>query len=1668
MTLQSATNLPLEPAVIGRYRIVEELLNGAESRVCRARDTVNGQPLILKIWNSDALADGGLAGYKSELDALQAISGKFVVRCLGLEQVAGFAMLVFEDSGGRSLHDIMGGRPLPLRQALHWASKIAAGLNEIHAAHVIHQDINPRNIVINETTGDLKIIDFGAASRLSQEQRAIIDPGVLAGTLTYLSPEQTGRVNRAIDYRCDFYSLGATLYEMLAGRPPFIAGEPLDLVHLHIAKQPTPPRDIDADIPQVVSDIVLRLLAKSADDRYQSAFGIKADLDECLKRLDETGAVAAFPLARRDRSHHFRIPQKLYGRDEEIARLLHHFARVANGAREIVLVSGYPGIGKTALVHEIYRPITERRGYFVSGKFNQFRRNTPFEPLFDALRELIQQVLTENEERIGYWRTRLRQALGSSGQLVIDVLPEIELIIGPQPAVPRLGAAEAQNRMNLVFGNFIGAFCSAEHPLVLLLEDLQWIDSSSLALLLHLLEDNSIRHLMIVGTFRDNEVDHAHPVTAALENYKTTGGAVETLTLEPLTTDDVKELVADALHCGGTEAAALAELVALKTDGNPFFIEEFLKSLYVDGLLSFDSEGGCWCWDLKQIGTQQITDNVVDLMAAKLERLSPATKQVLSLAACLGRRFSLHALAMVCRQSPSQTLAALRQALEMGLVDAFGAPSARIAEPTDIADRDASKLEYQFAHDRFQEAAYALIPAADKPAVHQSIGEIVLENTAADALDQNVFTIVSHVKLGITALADDRQLTMLAELTLRLAKTARNAGATETAYTNIKSVIDLLPERYWETAYALTFELYAAGAQAAQASGKYEEMERLCRVAMKHATRTLDKVQIYEIEAAADYKRTRFTSVISRSVEALELIGFRLPAKPSALDVLLSRLRLKLALLGKRDEDLIGMRGAPDPVSLARLRLSVLIEGAAYWTNPELLVVNNFETIRAAVRNRQQLGAGRLAAHGMILNRTLGDTDGGFRYGALALRAANQPGHEQERARVYGVYYANIHHWKRPARESLPGMLQAYHYGLESGQLIFAAVAALGYCYMSFHCGKPLAALDEEFTQYDEVIKRKLQCLSQYDVNALYHQTLLNLLGKNTDPCALSGVAGHEADLLHRLETTEQFATLHTYYFLKHYLAFQFGRYEEAVQFADRARKFVRFIIGTLTVPVATFYDSLARLAACPTAGPRRRRSLLRQVRRNQKKLNRWAQQAPANHRHKFLLVQAELARTRGRQLAALDSYEQAIHLAHENEYIQEEALANELAGKFHLARGTTGIGVTYLRRAISCYRKWGAHAKAEHLSRMHPELVSVKDAGANGKALAVSGPVGVYASNFDLRTLVKALRGIAEERSHSQLLQKTLLTAMEVAGADAGALVLRKSMDRYFVEAEVSMDNSKPRILQSIPLEDAPNVCEALVNYVKRTRKSVVINDAQQATEAMHGADLDPYVRRTHAKSMLCMPLIVEGAPEAEQLIGLLYLENKQASDAFDEQRIETLGIICLSATGRLELSRKAMTDGLTSLYNHDTFQSLLLKEFSASRRSGRPLSMVMIDIDHFKTFNDQWGHQLGDAVLIRVADVVKSACRQSDVVARYGGEELGVILPDTDGPSALIVAERIRANIEACDTVYDGTTVKVTVSLGVATTAANITSTESLIKLADAALYVSKAAGRNRISVK
>ncbi|MBN3871487.1 AAA family ATPase [Nostoc sp. JL33] len=1527
---------------IAGYQIIEQLYSGSRTQVYRAvrecdtfstRRYANGGlrqrlAVVIKLLKREYPTFSELVQFRNQYAIAKNLDIPGIIKPYSLEADRNGYALVMEDFGGICLREFTQGRPLTLEQFLAIALQLLDTLHQLHQQRVIHKDIKPANILIHPDTKQIKLIDFSIASLLPRETQEIQSPNGLEGTLAYLSPEQTGRMNRGIDYRSDFYSLGVTFFELLSGQLPFESNDPMELVHCHIAKLPPFLCDFNPDLPLMLGEIIRKLMAKNAEDRYQSVLGLKHDLVTCLEQSRETGKHTWFELGQRDISDRFLIREKLYGRESEVQALLEAFGDVANGGCELMLVAGFSGIGKTAVVNEVHKPIVRWNGYFIKGKYDQFNRNIPLSAFVQAFRDLMGQLLSESDTQLSQWQSKILAALGENAQVLIGVIPELEQIIGKQPALAELSGSAAQNRFNLLFQNFIQVFTTREHPLVMFLDDLQWADSASLNLLKVLMAQSDCGYLFIIGAYRDNEVFAAHPLILTLDEIQKASSRVNTITLANLSQADVNHLIADSLSCATGLAWPLTELVYQKAKGNPFFTTQFLKALHEDELITFDWEAGFWQCDVAQVRSLALTDDVVEFMAQQLQKLPDITQDVLKLAACIGNQFDLATLAIVSEKSQTETASDLWKALQEGFIIPINEVYKFYQTETSTATLQTSTQKvdtcaYKFLHDRVQQAAYSLIPEEQKQATHLKIGQLLFSAISQRGKDEKIFEIVNQLNKGADLIGSETEREGLAKLNLAAAQRAKSAIAYVAAIEYATKGIQLLTANCWQQCYDITLALHDLAAEVACLSGDFRQMEQIVERVLQNARQLLDKVKVYEVRILADVAQSQQPEAIKTALSALKLFGVLFPEQPTEADNTQSLQQTQDILKGKDWADLLELPEMRDLQALAVMRILATVTAAVYQAVPELLPLIVCKQVRLSVEyGNAAVSAQTYAWYGVILC-VIGEIDLGDRVGQLAMGLLSRFESREFKASTINMVYPFVKPWKHHIQESLAPLLDGYHTGLEMGTLEYAAYCAYNYCSLSFFLGKDLSILEPEMKIYSQALAQLKQEVA-HNYLRVFYQSVLNLLDQSECPWKIQGVIYDEQMMLPLHQKANDLYAMGTLYINKLILCCLFNEWEQAIKVAVYAKQYLSGVSGCFMVPVFHFYDSLTHLAIIANAQGREYDRLPQEVVDNQKKLKQWANHAPTNHLHRFYLVEAEQYRVLGQMYEAMDYYDRAIASAKENAYIQEEALANELAAKFYLDWGKKRIAQSYMTEAYYGYARWGAKAKVADLKRRYPQLLApileqtrssfstnetiftLASVTSTSSATTSSSSVSVA---LDLATILKASQTISSEIELEKLLSVLLHIVIENAGADKCVFMLLES-GRLLIQAlaqlslrVTSLENKGiaqvdfyPMLLNPQPVEDSVDVPVNLINTVKRSLQPAVIIDATVQSQLIN----DPYIQQQQPKSILCSPILHQG-----KLLGILYLENNLATGAFTSDRVELLNLLCAQVAISLENAR-------------------------------------------------------------------------------------------------------------------------------------------------------------------
>ncbi len=1468
------------------YTAAEIVIEDASAVVTRA--VREGRNVLLRRASKEYPTSHELAKIRYGAVISQSLDLPGVVKVHEMVKIRNRVVVVMEDFGGRPLRSLLGQRRIEVQEALVIARELAKILGELHREHVVHRNVEPSNIYVDTASGVVKLANFDIASRLSRDNPVLAGASRLEGTLAYISPEQTGRMNRAVDYRTDMYSLGVTLYEMLAGRVPFDGVDPMALVHSHIAVAPEPPHRIRPTVDAAVSSVVMKLLAKNAEDRYQTAYGLIADLEECLSQLKAAGTIGDFVPGAHDAASDFQIPEKLYGREREREKLIAVFERASAGNAELVLLSGNSGIGKSALVNEIQPPITERRGYFTSGKFDKLN-NAPHGAMIQAFQSLIRELLSESEKQINSLRKRLHEALGASGQVVIDVIPEVALIVGKQPPVPALGPTESQNRFNLVFQRFINVFARREHPLAIFLDDLQWADGASLSLIRLLLQDPGTRHLLIIGTYRDNEVPGAHPLALMLSDLRKEEALIEEMALRPLDLGDVRRMILDTLGCPDDEATQeLARVVHDRTEGNPFFVNQFLTSLYTRQLLTFSADAGLWQWNLQRIQESSITEDIAGLMAERIRKLPEASQRVVRLAACIGTSFDLKTLAIISEMSPVATATELWDAVQAGLILPVGDEYKYLQtdasrEVSGASSGDMLPIRYEFLHDRVREAAYALISDDLKKELHLRIGRLLLGSLDETKRRARIFDIVNQLDMSVELIDTVEERYQLARLNLLAGQRAKSSTAYDVAFRYLEIATRLLGADSWQAAHELTFSIHVLRAECEHLLGRAAEAMAGFEAALARASTIEEKVRVHALQIMAYVSRANHDGVRRASSAALALYGVKVPtAEELGPACGAEGAKLTKGLASHNVPDLVHLAEATDPESRARTALlsQDMVDGA--FVNPMLFslfamtLVN--ESLEHGVSPGSAMGYVTYAlAHGAMT----ADYATAHALGKVALGLTERLDDVTLRSRVEFWFAAFVNPWRRPLRTSYPYLERSYTALMESGSPNAAGIAAAQGVFLPLLGGDELQALHERARHhYDMQVRLAIPDNAQFLSCFLRMTTLLT---RGSIPPEQEAELG-EAGVIER--SAAYHAVRNTYEMLDMIVAFIFGDNERALQLATSGATHLHFVFGHIAEAEFRFFRALVMAAVLPTSTPEERVTRLALFEEDRKKLGWWAENCAENFGYKYDLVRAEEARLLGDNEAAMALYDKAIEAAAEQEFTHHQAIAGELAARFYLTRGRKKIARAYLADARYAYLRWGATAKVAALDAQHLGLLP--RAGVEVR----HGGEGTTGAALDLITVMKASQAISGEIVLDELLRKLMSTVLENAGAQRGLLLL-KGDHEIIVEAG---GGAEAILVTDATVEERSDVSKAIVRYVERTRESIVLGDAANTGQFRS----DPYVATARPKSILCMPILSH-----QHLAGVLYLENNLVTDAFTPERCRVLELLAAQAAISLENAR-------------------------------------------------------------------------------------------------------------------------------------------------------------------
>ena len=1423
------------------------------------RDTAPSHILVVSPV-SEQPAAATLKRLEHEYDLRTELDPVWAALPLAMVRDKGRKVLVLEDPGGEPLDRLLV-RPLELLPFLRIAIALAGAVRKLHEQDIVHKDIKPANVLVDPASGQVWLTGFGVASHLPRERQLPEPPESIAGTLAYMAPEQTGRMNRSIDSRSDLYSVGVTLYQILTGVLPFNASDPIEWVHCHIARQPATPSELRKEVPLGLSAIVMKLLAKTAEERYQTAAGLEADLRKGLAEWKSFGRIDPFPLGAHDASDRLLIPEKLYGRDRESAELIQAFERVVvRGTPEFVLVSGYSGVGKSTVVNELHKAIVLPRGIFISGKFDQFKRDVPYATLAQAFQTLVRQILSKNEEEFGHWREAIRHAVGLNGQLVVNLIPDLGLVIGKQAPVPELSPQEAQIRFQAVFRAFLGVFARKEHPLVLFLDDLQWLDRATLNLLQHLIIHPDVRYLLLIGAYRDNEVSPSHPLMLTLDSIRNSDALVRDIVLGPLSLDDVGQLIADSLRQENIRTESLARLVYEKTAGNPFFTVQFLAALAQQHLLDFDQREAAWRFDTDRIRAAPSTDNVVDLVVGKLNQLPDHSLEILKQLACLGNSAEAAILALVHRGSDEEIQSDLWGAIRGGFVVQLAG-------------------SYNFVHDRIQEAAYSLIPEELRAEAHLRIGRLLMARLSAGDISENIFHVVNQLNRGATLISDPDEKERLAELNLRAGQKAKASSAHAAACGYLSVAMTLLGHECWKNRYELALKLWLERAECEFLSGNFDEAETLISELLARSASRTDKAAASCLKIDLHFMKSEHSRAVNSALECLRLFGIEISEHPTADHVRTEYEKVRRSLSERSIESLTELPPMTDPEMQAVMRVLSVLYGPAFTTDSNISYLCACHMANISLKyGVTDASAYGLTLFGRAMGPLLGHYRDGYSLGRLAIDLAEKHGFFAYKAKIHFMTALSAV-WTHPVTAAIELLEDASCAGVETGDLVCL-------CYSYTHLVPYLLVRGDQLDLVANEAERSLDLLRKSnffegaDCVLSQQQFIRCMQGKTISFSSFTDASFDQAAFEAHLRAEAGWMTTTCWHWiLKLQAGFLSGHYEAAAAAAETAKDLLDATVGCIQLLDYHYFAALLIAAVFDTTPDDRRNELRAALDAHVEQLGDWAERCSVTFKDKYWLVSAEIARIEGRDLDAMHLYEQAIDCARENGFVQSEAIANEVAARFCLDRGFESIGYSHLRKARSCYLRWGALAKVKQLDELYP-VVQEEAAGA-------TSTLGAPIEKLDFAAVVKALQAVSREIDRGKLIETLMVIAIEHAGAERGLLFLPRERG-YQIEAEANTLGNAIQVFFPQAFAGSPKFPESILRYVMRTQDSVILDDACDANPFSN----DIYMPERRPRSILCLPLV-----NHRELIAVLYLENNLAPRVFTPGRLAVLELLASQA---------------------------------------------------------------------------------------------------------------------------------------------------------------------------
>ncbi|WP_454782833.1 EAL domain-containing protein [Legionella sp. WA2022007384] len=1636
---------------ISGYALQEKMRYNHNIDTFHALRLKDGCKVLLKTPNKLHGSSENLIILQHEYHLLKAIEAPTIIKAYDFLQNTYSPVLILEDVKGELLTSYLLTHRLTMSDFFSLALQLIDIIGELHQRHIIHKEIKPSNIVIDPEQLTLKLVDLSASTKLSEETFDYLSLSE-SEDLAYISPELTGRINRPVDYRTDFYSLGITFYEMLTNQLPFQTMDTLELVHCHIAKKPPSVVQVRQDVPKMLSAIIDKLLEKMPEERYSSIIGLKSDLQECFNQWQLKGINSEFLLGAKDIHDHLSISRNLYGREPQVHELIKSFNRVRKGNKEIVFIAGYSGIGKTSLVKEIYKPIVQHRGYYIQGKFDFLQRSTPYSAIVTAFKNLVKQILSESEKRLEKIKKLLIYSLGNVGQVVIDVIPEVELIIGKQPPVRSLNPTEAQIRFNLVFQNFVRVFAQSEHPLVMFLDDLQWADNSSLNFIENLLQDRETNYLLMIGAYRDNEVNENHSLHLSINNLNKNKVDISTITLQPLQLNNIQELLHHTLSGSREQIQELAQCIFDKTHGNPFFINEFLKSIYQQNLLTFSYPHGAWEWDFFKIQQQSVTDNVIDLLTAKIHLLPISTQEILKLVSCCGHQFDFKTLQLVNNQSISKIAEQLGQAINVNLIyplEESYKTMGLIGLNEEVIDLDMNSLRYKFAHDRIQQATYELIDVQERPHIHLKIGRLLLKDKPLVEDDERLFDVLKHFNQSISLIKDSNERLQLAQYNLWAGQKAKRSSAYSTVNEYLSAGIALLKPNNWAKNYSLVFQIYKELAVCKYLIGDFDTADKYFSELLKHAHSALDKIEIYRLKIEMLSTLGKHTEALKMGLNTLRNFGVKLPKKPNLIHILLAIYKIKFQLRNTNVEQL-DLPLMKDPKQIAIVDLITQLLNSAFITNQQLFVILTSKNISLSLKyGYTESTSMSIPVYALIIMHSLNLYNDAISFVAFYNRLKQKYGASHFEGKNQFVIGSFI----EPYQESLDvcnsTLNKAFRLCCEVGDLVYSNYSSLTLVLLSFSIGKNLGEIKKNIQSSLSFISRVK--ISDFINVAKFWDYITQCL-EQPGLTKIKQLSLFEESILRGKNKTE----LSFFYSSLTLLHFLLGNFSEAIKAGSKHELYAEYDKGIISHFDGKFFYALSLLCQFPHVPKAKHQAYLKKLKKLDQFIKKYATWCPNNFKAHSLLFAAEFSLLKQEHEKTLSFYEQAIEAALSSGLILLAAIASERASFYCFRFNIKRMAKIYLDNAHQYFKDWGANTKLKLLEQSY-QAITFEHFGPS-EMLPINSPQSkAKTHSIDMLAILKFTQLISSEIRLDKLLQKLLVIVLENSGAQR-SIILTKDNGQWVVEAEGNLEQQIIYLNESIESQVTSKYPSSILNYVQRTQKPIILNDATQSELTYQ----DEYIQQGNPRSLLMMPLFYKG-----QLFRMLYLENNSNSHTFTPSHLDSLQLLASQAMISLENAKlyyQATHDPLTGLANRNMLYEMFQQISKKAKHPREKIALLFIDVDYFKVINDTLGHDNGDKLLIHVAKTINACLRECDIAARIGGDEFTVILDNiTSKEQVTVIVEQLFNEISK-PVPIDDHLIQIGYSMGISIFPHDGTDIETLLKLADTALYQAKAKGRNQ----